>query len=149
MPKNISNNVGSTYSAVTSGIESVNTGVKTAASQPGGVSGVRDSFQTTGQTHGVNLSVASNPAYVDSPANYLSNFAASAKQASALATNDELLKSLSNENLDLFKATSDLCKAVQSGLRQSSAGIWEDINKFFGFDSGSSDNKSKVPITRS
>jgi hypothetical protein len=181
MPKNISSNVGSTHSAVTSGIESVNTGVKTAAAQPGGVSGIRDSFQTTGQTDGVNLSVACNPAYVDSPANYLSSFAASGKHASALASNDQLIKSLSNENLDLFKETSELSKAVQSGLEQSSADkvaggkkkdlqqeieekqkeieelqkqledskkTWEDITKFFGFDSGSSDN-SRVPITRS
>ena len=125
MPKNISSSVGSTYSAVASGIESVNTGVKTAAAQPEGVSGVKDSFQITAQTKGdpVNLSIASNPGYVDSPSTYVMNFAATGKPASGLIDNDQLIKSLSNENLDLFKQTSDLSKNVQSSLEDSSAAL--------------------------
>jgi hypothetical protein len=120
----------SSNAAVASTAQSVASGIEKAASQPGGVSAVADSFQTLAPYSALfgASSKQSQPASagrIDLPNQYASRLNDFHREASGLVPSDALIKNLSDSNLDVIKGVIDFASQLKELEGQDKLGNFE------------------------
>ncbi len=111
----------SASTAISSGQQAVDSGIQKAAISPVGIATARDSFEIAAKQSAfeTNPTTMAQPASVDEPVGYLNRASEYGKAISAHAQNQDLLRLMSDPNLDLTAGVNELNEGVKNVLKEA------------------------------
>ena len=114
--------------AVATTAQTVASGIEKAALNAGGFKSIKESFQNF-PLPSSGLNQLASPATIDLPNQYSSQLLKFNREASGLVPSSELMKTLSDSNLDVRRGASDLKKTLESARRLEIHEAEEKISK--------------------